>query len=1075
MINEEELSPEELWQKNEDERLEYEGYCNKIRQGLENLGDNSGERAIWELVQNARDMCKDNKANIKIELNENNLIFTHHGKEFDYTSLRALVKQDSSKDRADADLAGQYGTGFMTTHEFNRKVFVSGPYTVKKGKNEISGYVQIKDFELDRTMVDTPEGPSRMREQLEKVKLLCKQQLLVSPENDATSFRYELSSDKIEKISKQLSNVIRLMPFVLVINESIESVEIRNSISKEYFIINKKTSKTPKDLKSSGWKEYIDIIFIKDLQTQDEGKSCICKSLKSDKGDVIIIPPFPTECGDVKNIPSLFLWFPLLGTEQFGVNFIFHSKRFYPVEARNNIMLPGSTISRKEKGGKNAVVLNEMTDVLISYFEKDKNAHLLDISMCEISFPSRHDDDETLQFYNNMQDKWIKHIQNWEILPIGETHKSISDSAVKLLHPDFYKNLDNEMRKKYENILFKYASLPKDNNGSSYLMPSENLISWSETIDKWRCNNNSDFFITIADVCKAIKTKTEDLHTFLMLMKDGKNNGIMDSYALLPNRNGKLLKKSELYHGTFMTDDVYNLVNIVMGDEVNKVYDPTFLDICSSIGIYSENDLYKAIYTNMSKWRNSTLVNKTKLSQQQLDALIKFCSATSQKEFKNQRGRMMPILVKFYNKDFEKINMIKLLEDEEEFYNAAFIFLLDYTLYQISQKEPSWVKENKQWLLEFTKEYTANNNKDRLKKLEEYGIIPNQLGVLCVIDGNLHKNNGVPEDMANIYKTVFEQDLHRNWIDEDFKDFVKLPLDKPHEIASKIEMSLVADMKQESNLRKFSKVVREIILKIGKSQEWENWFSQINEKKATYTFSMKSGDAQASLFSLMDLEDKNLERLAKLNESCNIELLLDKMEHQQHLQYESDARFNHLYMIGKYIENILHEKIDSELFKVTKPEKNNNNEMFTDDIQDGQDIVISIKKEDKWEDIYFIEVKSKWDFSEPAHMSTRQIRKAALNPHNYALCCVDLRKYKENNLLELTESTIINSTKVKLDIGTKLAPMVHNIIDVENISDDIQIKITDYRSNISARIFEQGVPFQELIDKIINTVKQKIN
>ncbi len=36
------------------------------------------------------------------------------------------------------------------THTFNRLVYVSAPYAVKRGKDEITGYVQIKDFELDQ-------------------------------------------------------------------------------------------------------------------------------------------------------------------------------------------------------------------------------------------------------------------------------------------------------------------------------------------------------------------------------------------------------------------------------------------------------------------------------------------------------------------------------------------------------------------------------------------------------------------------------------------------------------------------------------------------------------------------------------------------------------------------------------------------------------------------------------------------------------------------------------------------------------------------------------------------------------
>ena len=232
-----ELSDIELWQKAEDERLEYEGYCNKIRKGLEDLDEKSGERALWELVQNARDMSSE--ARIKIELTDTCIIFSHHGKPFDYTSFRALVKQDSSKDRNGADQVGQYGTGFMTTHAFNRLVYVSGPFVVKKGKEDISGYVQVKDFELDRTLVDKEEGPRKMKEQLEEVKQFWKRGQLDKISDDTTLFRYDLTPFQVEEVSRQLSSAIRLMPFVLVINSRIKEVEIHNHRTKEHFCLRK--------------------------------------------------------------------------------------------------------------------------------------------------------------------------------------------------------------------------------------------------------------------------------------------------------------------------------------------------------------------------------------------------------------------------------------------------------------------------------------------------------------------------------------------------------------------------------------------------------------------------------------------------------------------------------------------------------------------------------------------------------------------------------------------------------------------------------------------------------------------
>lgn len=51
-------------------------------------------------------------------------------------------------------------------------------------------------------------------------------------------------------------------------------------------------------------------------------------TIESKNGDDrIIIPPLPLEFSDTDNIPSLFLFFPMLETENFGTNFIFHSCR----------------------------------------------------------------------------------------------------------------------------------------------------------------------------------------------------------------------------------------------------------------------------------------------------------------------------------------------------------------------------------------------------------------------------------------------------------------------------------------------------------------------------------------------------------------------------------------------------------------------------------------------------------------------------------------------------------------------------------------------------------------------------
>ena len=107
-------------------------------------------------------------------------------------------------------------------------------------------------------------------------------------------------------------------------------------------------------------------------------------------------------------------------------------------------------------------------------------------------------------------------------------------------------------------------------------------------------------------------------------------------------------------------------------------------------------------------------------------------------------------------------------------------------------------------------------------------------------------------------------------------------------------------------------------------------------------------------------------------------------------------------------------------------------------------------------------------------MSTRQIKMAALHPDEYALCCVDLREHKNEDLENLPSDTIIECTRVKMGIGDVLNPMVRAILEADKRSDDEQIKISEYRSNMGAKVFETGEPFELLLNKIEDLVRKQI-
>ena len=272
-----------------------EGYCNKIKtffdEHLQVADCGCGDRAFWELVQNACDQSPE--ARVDIELNSDSLIFKHHGRPFDYESFYSLVKQDSSKDQNAEDAeksVGRYGTGFMTTHTFNKLVKVSGPYIVKdfvdgNGNSQeeyIRGYVQIKDFELDRTRIGTAEGPSVMGNQLSLVDGFRDKEITPSIIDDTTSFHYDLTPEQVVIVSRQLQGFIRLLPFVLIINKRLKSVRIDDSFSKTHLEMKKSGYHDATKFGYDGWEREIDQILIKhDNKIADYPLVCTIKSDKN--------------------------------------------------------------------------------------------------------------------------------------------------------------------------------------------------------------------------------------------------------------------------------------------------------------------------------------------------------------------------------------------------------------------------------------------------------------------------------------------------------------------------------------------------------------------------------------------------------------------------------------------------------------------------------------------------------------------------------------------------------------------------------------------------------------------------
>lgn len=172
-------------------RQNVKSHCTKIKDGITKNGSTSGNRAIWELFQNAGDLA--DCAEIKMTLTDNAFVFAHKGKPFTYDTLCSLVKQVSSEEKEDVEKVGQYGTGFLTTHKFSRKITIQGKMLICEDPKV---YVDITDFVIDReNSYDIPKFIEDMAHQIKAVEKLMDNEQKTKP-REWTELSYELNDER---------------------------------------------------------------------------------------------------------------------------------------------------------------------------------------------------------------------------------------------------------------------------------------------------------------------------------------------------------------------------------------------------------------------------------------------------------------------------------------------------------------------------------------------------------------------------------------------------------------------------------------------------------------------------------------------------------------------------------------------------------------------------------------------------------------------------------------------------------------------------------------------------------------
>lgn len=1025
--------------------------CTKIDQGLDKLDPRSGERAIWELFQNARDLAQINEtgnkeAHIKITLTPTEFVFAHQGRPFDDDSLSSLVMQVSSQGKENDDTVGQYGTGFLTTHVFGRKLNVTG--SLDMSKYVMGKFVNIDNFVIDRTYDSISEFVDKVAEQLMNVNDFADAEK-VDTCREWTELRYDLSSMEgaARNAAEAISSSVEIMPYVLTINKPIVDVRFENQLTGEVYVFEKK--------------QLPDESGLKVMQVTINHNGCVEERklyyLESEDGEDMAILPLasPTQARSLSGVAKLFVFFPLLGTEDFGMDVVFHSKKFIPVEARDGLHLPVSNVNVKAKYEKNVRVLNSLTEMVHNYL----SAHCEDISdwvnVSKLTFDcEHHKEDVTKTFFCNLKETWSDFFEKLPMIELCDGRVSVANSPIRF----FSKEIVNDCSEKggdtagYLKTVYDAAAL------NHQLAMYEEILHWSCVVASWNSSHKS--LLGVEDIAKSLSDTTdvpvELLHAFDSYIAGKKQLSLFTTYDLIPNRDGVKMKANELRDASSIPGWLGEISKTLVADKVKMFANDTFVGIVT-LPSFTRNDLRTAYTESLKTLRQNYLEKGRVYDVSVINALFKLSCIFPTETSSGIRRNSISVIGEHLQNEIDFRLLSPLDSDERDLAELPFKHLVENMLLEISQKDSEWVANNIDYIVNlhsvlasWTEYYNRNNQEGLCIK---YGAIPNRNGVPCMFR-DMENGIDIPNELSSLYQEVLGMDLNERLVDERFASFCEFKPLSAKDVAAEIESRL------EENSFKHSSVL-DIINNLSKDECWSRWFPHIASKKAELFLDQVQPDCKESIFKLMKVNDpEKLSQLADLSKEVNLDEIIEKGRASLIERKNKEADFNFKYELGKYVEGMIKQHLSDSCGIIDSG-------ITVEPEQYGCDL--SICKNGN--PIYFIEVKSRWGREQSVMMSPLQMSMSVENSDNYALCCIDMShlghvEVEEHHYPSLNE--VLPYIKVLSQIGS-----INK--EVASIAEGKHQRLVyvggDYKCVVpQSTIQEYGNEFSSLVNNIVSAL-----
>ncbi len=1042
--------------KKESELSDLKQHADKMIRGFENFNNYSSNRAVWELVQNACDLTTNCEVNL--DYRNKGFSFTHNGKPFTTKSFISLIKQVSGKygEESEVPEVGKYGTGFLTTHTFGRKFRLN---SILEANNT---YFEIKDFLIDRSPKEWKPLSENIRTQKENVyQLIQEGAILSNPETKTTYTFLPESAQELTYIAESSKDLEDYIPIVLTINDRLKKVNVILSDAEISF--ERITKEKAANVKG---------IELYKTSISRNGKSKILYSIIEPNDQIEIILPINEKLELFQfheRVARLFLYYPLIGSENFGINFVINCNQFLPTEQRDGIHLESNKDQVKEQEEENQRIIEKASQLIFDFLKSNVISVSNPLLYAQINFKRNTDNNLLNKYFERLQNTWIK---EYKLLPIVETIEGFKPiNEVYFLGEELLNNTE------YFDDIYTLVSIFYSN-----IPTKEKVILWSKFASEWA--NENTVFIEHQDLVEKISKenltkfdKKSLINYYKNLIVEEKIN-YFSEHTLLPNLDGKFCFLSSLLTPQNLNDTLIDIGKSLIPNSFERLIHK---DFCFDFHFekFNRKEFSNSVKTKLDEMQASTCIyfpeainavnfifqsfeKMQKLDPVFFDNLLKYCKLNNNVNSQSKPSTLVKIISKYYFLD-ESLIQLSNLENQEENLDIrpARKILVQIFFNLLQHHNEEWVKPNVELLLEI-----ANCNEDSLKEVYSTSkIYPNQLNQLKS-NSELKRDIDIIPEIKDLYNKVTKDEIRKDLVYIEFNDFVA----EDRFINSKYLTNHIEDVFFNSDIHNVNEhPFKEEILRIISSlrdKKYAELFPRLDDKKANLMLEVVTNEnTKDEIFAIVTLKESELKKLGKLVQQDNFAAILIAATILLQQQRENDSDFHHKHEIGTYIESLIRQKLSREL--QDRVSFGNKESIETSDIQGGQDIVVFLDENP----VYFIEVKSRWNSQNSISMSKLQLQRAVEETERYALCAVDITRYTgTNDRYKLSTDEILPLTRFVANIGGIIKPLIEDNLEAEKNQNE-SIHLIDYRGIIPQDVVQGGNDFE----KFIELLSEKIN